>query len=347
MKFTIKPENLHERIAFTFNLAPTPLLDTQVAFTAARAIMAASVLGIFEAMDKKSKTYQQIASETATNPRAAKQLLDCLVGIGYVQWNNGNYSLKPKYHKWLLKENESNLTGKLRFQLLEWNWMSMLEEYVKTGKSIDMHSHLTSEEWASYQDGMRDISINASKEMAEKLKLPSGATTMIDIGGSHGLYSIALCRKYPMLTSTILELPGAVDRASVIASRYNMTDRIKYKSGNALTDDLGENVYNLVMINNVVHHFTETENKELSLKIARALKPGGIYAIGEIIRLKTPGEGGILGAVTGLYFSMTSSSGTWSLEDIQSWQKNAGLKIGKPITYLTVPGHKLVIAYKN
>jgi 2-polyprenyl-3-methyl-5-hydroxy-6-metoxy-1,4-benzoquinol methylase len=346
MKLKIQPEGLLERTALLFNLAPTPLVDTQVAFNAARAIMAGAEVGLFEALGKNSKTPEQIVELIRTDPPATKNLMDCLVGIGYLRWNNGRYSLRPKYYKWLLKEYPSNLIGKLRFQLIEWNWMSKLEDYVRTGKPLNFHSMMTADEWAHYQEGMRDLSVNVAKELAGKLKLPANAGKMLDIGGSHGLYSIELCKKHPSLTSTILELPGAIDRASAIAAQHDLTDRVKYKPGNALTDDLGEQQYDLIMINNVVHHFTGEENIALAKKIAKALKPGGAYAIGEFMRLEKPGEGGVVGATAGLYFSLTSSSGTWSENEIRSWQIGAGLKTTKPLSPITLPGWKMLMAYK-
>lgn len=346
MKFKLSSENFMERVALMLNLAPTPLIDTQIAFNRARAIMAAADTGIFEALGKETKTYQQVAEICKTHPIATKQLLDCLSGIGYVKWNNDRYALKPKLYKWLLKEYPSNLIGKLRFQISEWNWMSKLEEYVRTGKPMDMHSKLSESEWANYQDGMRDLSVNTAKELAGKIKLPANTTKMLDIGGSHGLYSIELCKKYPALSSTILELPGAIDRASAIAAEHGLTDRVKYRAGNALTGDLGEQQYDLVMINNVVHHFTEAENLLLAGKVARALKPGGLYAIGEFIRQHKPGEGGEVASLAGLYFSLTSESGTWSAEEMVSWQKKAGLKPQKTISLMSLPGWNMLVATK-
>ena len=346
MKFKIQPEGLLERMALLLNLAPTPLVDTQVAFNAAMAIMAGAEVGVYEALGKNSKTVEQVVAETKTDIVATKNLLDCLVGIGYLRWSDGHYSLRPKYYKWLLKEYPSNLVGKLRFQLIEWNWMGKLHEYVRTGKPINFHSNMTAYEWERYQDGMRDLSVNTAKELAGKIKLPASATRMLDIGGSHGLYSTGLCKKYPSLTSIILELPGAIDRASAISAKENLSDRVKYKAGNALTDDLGEQQYDLVMINNVVHHFTSEENFALAKKVARALKPGGIYAIGEFIRLEKPGEGGVVGSTAGLYFSLTSSSGTWSEKEMKAWQTEAGLRPAKTIGLLTLPGWKMLLAIK-
>ena len=76
---------------------------------------------------------------------------------------------------------------------------------------------MNAQEWAIYQDGMRDVAANPAVELAKRMPVPQGATRLLDIGGSHGLYSTELCKRHPALVATILELPGAVDRASEIA----------------------------------------------------------------------------------------------------------------------------------
>jgi 2-polyprenyl-3-methyl-5-hydroxy-6-metoxy-1,4-benzoquinol methylase len=347
MKLKARPENIIEQIALVFNLAPLPLLHTQVAFNAARAIMAAAETGVFDALGKTFKTPDEIARVCKTNAAATKQLLDCLTGIGYLNWKHSEYALKKKYYKWLLSEYPSNVIGKLRLQIIEWNWMSKMEHYIRTGESINFHSSLTASEWALYQKGMRDLSVTASKELARKFRIPVHASQMLDIGGAHGLYSIELCRKHPLLHSTILELPGAVEPARAIASENGASGRIQYLSGNALKDDFGDNCYDLVLINNLVHHFTNSENILLAEKAYRALKPGGLFAIGEFIRLKKPGAGGVVAATSSLYFAFTSSSGIWSLAEIKAWQQHAGLKLKKEISFISLPGFKVVVGEKK
>lgn len=347
MKFRPTAENPLEWMALKLNMAPTPLVDTQTAFIAARAIMAGAETGIYEAIGREQKTADEIAAICKTNPHATTQLLNCLVGLGYLQWSNNKYALKKKYYKWLLKESESNLIAKLRFQLLEWNWTAMLEEYVRTGTTLQLHSSVNEKEWSLYQEGMRDLSVNIAGDLAKKIPVPKNAAAMLDIGGSHGLYSIELCKKYPGLHSTILELPLAIEAASAIARRYDNTGRVHYQAGNVLADELGTGLYDVIMINNVVHHFTAEQNTVLAKKIAKALKPGGIYIIGEFIRAHKPGEGGAVAATSGLYFSVISASGNWSEKEISSWQQQAGLKPLKPVTTITLPGWKMIIAAKR
>jgi len=102
----------------------------------------------------------------------------------------------------------------------------------------------------------------------------------------------------------------------------------------------------MVMINNVVHHFTHEQNMLLAQKVARALKPGGVYIIGEFLRNEKPGNGGVMAAATGLYFSLTSSSGNWSESEMKHWQQSAGLKPLKVIGAMSIPGWKMIVAQK-
>lgn len=345
MKIRLTAENPLEWLALKLNLAPTPLVDTQVAFNAARAIMAAAELGVYEALGGSARTAGEVAGTCGTHAEATRHLLDCLVGVGYLRWSAGKYSLKPRYRKWLLRESQANVIGKLRFQRVEWTWMAGLEEYVRTGRTLELHSGATSPgEWELYMEGMRDLSVNAARELAGKFPMPAGATRMLDIGGSHGLFSIELCGRHPGLSSTVLELPQAVASAEAIARRYDRTGRVRHEAGNALADDLGEDRYDVVMINNVVHHFTRDQNRALAARIARALKPGGVHAIGEFIRAEKPGEGGAVAATAGLYFSLTSASGTWSAAEMEAWQREAGLKPRKPLKVLAMPGWMQLIA---
>lgn len=117
MELKITAQNPMEWLAIKLNLIPTPLIDTQVAFTQARAIMAAAELNIFEAFGKDSKTYQQIAELCKTHPEATKQLLDCLTGIGYLGWSNDKYALKPKLYKWCFRSIHLILLANFVFSL--------------------------------------------------------------------------------------------------------------------------------------------------------------------------------------------------------------------------------------
>jgi SAM-dependent methyltransferase len=229
----------------------------------------------------------------------------------------------------------------------EWEVVAKFEQYIASGEPLDLHGTLTdAAAWERYQRGMRAVSALSADEVAARLPVPKGATALLDIGGSHGFYSVSLCRRHAALQATILDLPAAVEQAAPILARENMGDRVRHRAGNALTDDLGENVWDVVFLSQLVHHFTDEQNRAVMRSIARALRPGGVCAVVEVLRPASPEQAGGMGAVLDLYFAATSRSGTWPLATMQSWQRDAGLQIESPIHLRTLPGGAMVIGRK-
>jgi hypothetical protein len=77
------------------------------------------------------------------------------------------------------------------------------------------------------------------------------------------------------------------------------------------------------------------------------LRPGGVYVIQEIYRQGSPNEAGQIGSLLGLYFALTSESGTWAFEEMAGWQREAGLKPRKPVKFVTAPGNGQQSAVKR
>lgn len=346
MKLRGIPESLPEAIAIALNLMPIPMLHTQLAFIAARSIMVASSLGIFEALGESDRTAEEVATNCCTDPRATKQLLNCLVGIGYARWRDGKYGIYRRHRKWLLRASSKSMVGKLGFLSTEWDLVSRLQGFVQSGQPINMHDTMSREQWALYQDSMHELAAGLASEVAKRLPMPQGATRALDIGGSHGLYSVELCLRYPGLHCTILELPAAIDRATALAARHGMAERLSYRAADVVAEDLGQATYDVVIANNFVHHFAPAQNFELANKVARALTPGGLYAIGEPLRSDNPAAAGMI-ATLDLYFALTSASGTFSLAEITAWQRDSGLRPLKPIRFLRLPGWVVVPAIRS
>lgn len=101
-----------------------------------------------------------------------------------------------------------------------------------------------------------------------------------------------------------------------------------------------------MIISQLVHHFSSEQNRELAARVARALRPGGVYGIVDAFRPSTPNDAGQVGALLEFYFALTSQSGTWSPEEMADWQRAAGLEPRKPIRMRTAPGAGIQAAAK-
>ncbi|HEV2852037.1 MAG TPA: methyltransferase [Thermoanaerobaculia bacterium] len=343
MKLGGIPQNPIERIGKALGLLPEPLLDTHIAMLLARTIMEGSRLGVYEALKDGPLTAGEIAARCGGEERALAKLLNALAGCEYLSFQEGRYALAPKTRKWLLPD---ALHDKMLFQILEWDYIETLGEFVRTGKPLDIHAAMTPEQWGLYQRGMRSATSSWAPEVGKRTPVPKGARDMLDIGGSHGLLSVAICRRHPGLRSVILDLPEAVEHAAPILAQEGMGDRVTHRAGNVLTDDLGTEAWDVIFVASLVHHFDDATNRRLAKKIAKALRPGGVFVIQELYRTNTPNEAGQIGALLDLYFALTSQSGTWSFEEMAGWQREAGLKPMKPVKFLTAPGNGQQAAVK-
>jgi SAM-dependent methyltransferase len=348
LRLAIKPDSLREAIGLRANLAPEPIVETQIALMSARAIMAGSELGVFSCLEARPLSAAHIAIACGLDQRATEALLGALVSTRYLRYRASQYSLTAKSRKWLAPTQRWSLFDYMPHVRDVWRLADGLERFVRDGKGLEIHeAGLSEDEWNRYQRAMRSLSAQAAKELARRLPIGAGARRMLDIGGSHGYYSVALCRRHKQLCSVILDLPDAIVHAAPILAAEGMGDRVQHRAGDALTDDLGENLYDLILMSNLVHHFMAVQNRDLTIRAARALKPGGVLAIQELIRPESPIRGDQVGQILNLFFALTSTSGTWSVAEMEAWIRGAGLTLQRPVFLRSIPGTAQVRGIKR
>ncbi len=347
MKLLFLPENPAELVGLAANLVPLPLAHTHLFSVAARAIYDSTEAGIFEALAEGPLTAKEIAKACALDESALNALLGVLVAGGYLRLRRGRFALSGGMRKWLLAGSPHSIRDQLLFMRSVWSWLEQMPAFLRTGKGIRYHETFGPAEWELYQRGMEAVARGSASEVARKTPVPAKATAMLDIGGSHGLYSVALCRRHERLSSTILDLPPAVEKARPLLARHGMGERVRYEAGDALGWEMGEARYDLVFVSSLMHHLSREESRALSLRVARALKPGGYFAIQEFIRPEEPGKADIVGSILNLFFALSSAAGTWSRAELEAWQAEAGLVRHKAIRFVTMPGFMQIVARRR
>ena len=346
MRFGLIASNPIEWLIIKLNLMARPVLDTQVAGTYAQVIMLAVKFNVFDALAAGPASAEKIAASCGTHPASTEKLLYALVGSGYLRRAGEDYDLTRLSRKWLVTSSPHAVNDKLMLQFYELGLVHRADEYLRSGRPLDFHTGMSDEVWDSYQRGMKALTYGQTEMVAKAVPVPTGATALLDIGGSHGAYSVALCRRHPGLRGTVLDLPDAVRHAAPLLAEEGMGDRVQHQAGNALTDDLGEEQYDAVIIIGVAHHFSDEQNRELTAKVARALRPGGSYTIAEFPAATGRSTSEQLPAIRDFYFALASESATWSPETMASWQRAAGLKPLKTVKVMSGGGLNLQSAIK-
>jgi SAM-dependent methyltransferase len=346
MRLGVIPDGLLERMALICRLLPPGIFECWLGMMLARTVMAATKLDVFESLAAGPLTAEEVTERCGTHPRATEKLLNALVGVGCLRVRRGRYALRRSASSWLLKDGKNSFRDQNLLHYLEWRWWEHCEEYVRTGKPLRVHQTMTEEEWGIYQRGMRSGIEMPAQWVARHLPLPRAARNMLDIGGAHGYFSVAICRRHPQLRAIILDLPEAIQHAAPLLAREGMGERIVHQAGNALTEDLGSEAQDLVFLSAVVHHFDEATNRQLLRRIGRALRPGGIVAIWEPVRQDAAGKIQQIGGLLDLFFGFFSEAGTWSAAEIAAWFRDSGLEAQAPRSPRMISGLALHVGRK-
>jgi SAM-dependent methyltransferase len=343
MRVGLMAENPVESAVLASGMVPIPMLEAYAPMYA-RAIVVATKLGVFDALNDGARSAAAVAETCGSDPEATEKLLNLLATMRYVRHRDGAYTLARHTRRWLLADASTSVRDVILMKELEWSWIDRLEAFVRDGKPLDVHGAMSTEDWRAYQRGMRAQANPLARWLARRVPVPTNARDMLDIGGSHGFFSVVLCRRHPQLRATVLDLPSAVEHAAPLLEREGMGERVVLRRGDALVDDLGEAAYDLILIFSLVHHFDDATNRQLVSRAARALRPGGYLVIGDALRPSSPGKGGQQGAFFDLYFALTSQSGLWSFDEMRDWQLAAGLTPRKSISLVPGGGFVLQVA---
>ena len=210
------------------------------------------------------------------------------------------------------------------WNFVQWDLIGNLEELVRTGRGLDLHQTLRGAEmWQWYQDAMLDVSRVAAPILANLVPVRAGAQQLLDIGGSHGLLGAAICRKHPPMRSIVLDLPAAIEQARARAQRAGIDDVVEHRAGNVLEDDLPADM-DVVLLANVIHHFTKDDAIRVLQKARTAMKTGGTVAIWDFDRPSAGALPELAADASALYFRLTSTSQVVPGDEYAEWLREAG-----------------------
>ncbi|HOT43713.1 MAG TPA: methyltransferase [Spirochaetota bacterium] len=273
--------NILENIGILrLNQGPAPIIDI-LAMMSFKALVSALRLGIFEIIGHGGKTAGEIAAAAHIDPRGLTLLLDLLENIGYITCRRGTYRNTGSTKKWLLADSSFNITDLFyHFNDMASRW-EYLDASIRKGAPPMMGWEWLdrdAERWHTYHAGMKSSAILISREVMKKVKLSPYATSLIDLGGSHGQYCIEFCRRYPGLKGIIYDWAPAEKTAVENIDSCNMGRRVTFRAGDFIRDPIGSD-YDVVLMFNIIRIYRPDDLKSLFKKIFDSTAPNGMVII--------------------------------------------------------------------
>jgi len=316
------------------NEAPGSFVDMLTA-AGYRSAVAGLRLGVFAALASGPRPLPVLAKEIGADPRGLGLLADVLVSFGYLSRNGETYANTPMTETWLADRNGYAIV-ELFWQRVLFQMWDNLEESVRTGEpATDFYTWLRErpDTLRHFQSMLGNHAALLADEVVAAIPVPPGGS-LLDLGGGHARYAVALCACHPGLRATVFDAAEALAVGGNAVAAAGLGDRITLSPGDFMRDDFGSG-YDVVLLFNVLHGYPAEANRELLGRVAAALNPGGTAVILEH-GADPPASEGVTGAAFLQTFSLNLFHGqggqVYRLDDIVGWLTTAGLTLGTPVS---------------
>jgi len=318
------------------------LMQMSWGFAAPLMVDAGVQLGLFDLLERRPSTIDEVAVATGASTRGLAVLMQGLLGLQLLSRDDGGrYALSPESAAFLVASKpESNLSGLFRHlssQVMP-NWLDIAEA-VRTGRSVMRRREQpkkTEAYFAAFVEGLLPLGWPAACTLAEHLKIEESddAPRVLDVGAGSGVYSIPFALRSPAVKITAVDLEEVLQVTRRIAARYGLGDRLDTIVGDMATVDFGHG-YRVVAFGQILHSYDAAGNCALLKKGFDALVPGGTIVIAEFL-INADRAGPMASLIFAANMLVNTENGNaYTFGDIEAWLAQAGFTA---IRTLNVPG---------
>ncbi|MBI5301742.1 MAG: methyltransferase domain-containing protein [Chloroflexi bacterium] len=251
----------------------------------AQVLIACTELGIFEMLGEQALSAADLARTLDADASALTRLMNAAVALGFLEKRDGLYANSAATLACLAREGPLFVGNLVKREGAFFRRWARLSEAVKTGRRPE--ENLRDEKQKTWVRGfefaLRDAARTMAPAIAETLEplLPARSTAparVIDVGGGHGMYSIALAQRCPNVQAVVFDLPPVIEVTREIIADSGVADRVHTHAGDFKIDGLGSD-FDLALLFGVLVSETPENSLALLRKVYAALAPGGHIAI--------------------------------------------------------------------
>jgi hypothetical protein len=301
------------------------LLQLSGGYWSTCALHAAVKLEFFDILDSTAKSAQEIAQLRLTDPRATGMLFDSLSALGLLEKRLDTYKTTPFSALYLSKKSPGYLGHIIMHHHHLMSSWARLDEAVTSGGPISEGTSHSDNETVreSFLMGMFNLASMLAPRVAGSVDL-SGRRTLLDLGGGPGTYAIHFCLANPDLTAVVYDLPTTRPFAEKTISRFDLTPRISFASGNFHVDPVPGG-FDVVWISHILHSDGVEACTSLLQTAVEALNPGGILMVQEFI-LDNAKDGPPFPALFSLNMLLGTEAGqSYSEQELVAMMTDVGL----------------------
>jgi ubiquinone/menaquinone biosynthesis C-methylase UbiE len=326
---TRRKKSAKGRIRRGEQVTPERLMELSFAYAPPLIISAGVSNEVFDSLEDRAKTPEQVAEETGASARALRILMNALVGLNLLKKDRqGKYSLTDESAAFLLSKKpgtHAGFFGTIAPQLIS-RWLR-LSDIVREGRpavAVNQETEGT-EFFSQLVENIIPLSYPPAQKLGDHLKLAKAKNEIrvLDLAAGSGIWGIALAQKSPRVRVTAVDWAGMIATTKRITQKFAVGERFNYVESDILEANFGSG-YDIATLGHILHSEGEDRSRQLLAKTFRALKSSGTIAIAEwlVNDDRTKPLPSLMFAVQMLV--NTEKGDTFSFNEIKNWLEEAG-----------------------
>jgi O-methyltransferase domain/Dimerisation domain len=262
------------------------ILDMGTAFWASKTLLSAVELGVFTQLGPGPLPFEPLRERLGLHPRAARDFLDALVALGFLDRDGSVYRNTRDAAAFLDKAKPSYIGGLLEMlnERLYGFW-GRLTEALRTGEPQNESRagrdpfediYATPERMRGFLSAMTGVSLPAAQAIAAEFPWARHCT-LFDIGAAQGCVPVQVASAHHHITGGGMDLPKVGPVFEEYVSEHGLSDRLRFVAGDMFHDDWPHaDVY---VMGHILHDWGLDRKRQLVSRAYQALPPGGALIV--------------------------------------------------------------------
>jgi hypothetical protein len=313
---------------------PTPekILQTGLAFWPAKTLLSAIEMGVFTELAHGPEAFDDLSGRLGLHPRSARDFLDTLVALGFLERTGDRYGNTPETDLFLDRRKPSYIGGMLEMANHRlYPFWGHLTEALRTGlpqnevkgggPGLFETLYADPARLKGFLAAMTGISHGANMTIARRFPWKNYGS-FVDVGTAQGDLAVQIAHANPHLQGMGFDLPEVAPIFEEYAVGNGLADRLRFVPGSFFDDDLPK--ADVVTMGHILHDWDLPTKQMLVAKAFDALPSGGAFIVYESI-IDDERKANAFGLMMSLNMLIETPGGfDYTGADCMAWMKEAG-----------------------
>jgi len=313
---------------------PDHILQIGLGFWASKVLLSAVEMGLFTELAHRPENAEMLQGRMGLHPRAARDFLDTLVALRFLERRDGIYSNSPATALYLDRRKPSYIGGVLEManQRLYGFW-GHLTEALRTGRPqnetrtggapVFESLYADPARLRQFLAAMSGISRGAALAIASKFPWKDYGT-FVDVGTAQGDTAAQIALAHPHLGGTGFDLAEVGPIFEDYVGGLGLSGRLRFAAGSFFENPLPK--ADVVIMGHILHDWDLDTKRMLLSKAYNALPDGGSLIVYEAI-IDDDRSQNAFGLMMSLNMLIETPGGfDYTGADCQGWMSEAGFR---------------------